>query len=268
MKSEDKFKIAYFIGRSREIFVTEFGYSKRHAVKVAGPTMREFYVLHFELSGKSELGELDIEAAEAFILPKNQAHSFRTTEPSERYWICFGGDSAEELLKLFGIPNSSHARLSVSNPKELLISISRLFSLACEYENTYEGEAYALSALMSMLPRLAVVEESRRPISDDYVSLAIRYMQQNCQRNVKMQEVAARLCISEKHLCRLFVESLSLPPKAVFQKFRMDKAESLLLQTKLLISEIAASCGLSSASRFSAAFIKSHGISPTAFRKK
>jgi len=266
MKKSDVFKIAYFVGKRNELFVTEFGYSKRNSAKRAGPSTREFYVLHLEVDGDCELEELDIRRGEAFLLSKNSVHSFRALENSARYWICFGGTRAEELLSIFDIPIDTHVHFSVSDPEELSSELSRLFRLACEYENSDAGEAYAISALMSILPRLSVINKSAHSSDFDYVSQALRYMKQNCGRNISMEYVAARLCISEKHLCRLFCEKLSISPKAAFQKIRMQKAERLLCETKIRISEIAEATGFSSQNRFSQAFIKEHGISPTNFR--
>lgn len=266
MKDKDRFKIAYFIGNRQEIFVTEFGYSMRHSGIKVGPSTREFYVLHFELCGNSQLGELDIERGDAFILSKNKVHSFRATERSERYWICFGGSRADEILSCFGVPTDSNACFKVSNSKLLERDFSQLFKLACEHENSEEGEIYALSALMSILPRLSNIKKTSNSPIDDYVSRAEKYIKQNCQRNLKMRDVAARLCISEKHLYRLFVEKRGLSPKAMFQKLRMEKSERLLIETKMTISEIALATGFSSSARFYQAFVKFYGISPTKFR--
>jgi len=266
MEDKDRFKIAYFVGKRREIFVTEFGYSMRHGAKKVGPSTREFYVLHFELRGNSELGELDIERGDAFILSKNKVHSFRTTELSERYWICFGGSGVEAILSGFGIPTDSDACFKVCNPQLLERDLSQFFKLSCEHENSDEGEMYALSALMSILPRLLGAEKISNYTIDDYVSRAEKYIKQNCHRNLKIRDVAARLCISEKHLYKLFVEKTGVSPKATFQKLRMEKSERLLIETKMTISEIASATGFSSSARFYQAFVKSHGVSPTQFR--
>lgn len=267
MEKKRVFKIAYFMGARPELFVSEFGYSERYRNKRVGPDTRGLYLLHFEVKGQCEFGDFDVHEGDACLLAADLVHAFRIVGQSTRYWFCFGGTQAGELLRILGLPTDRHARLVIERPQELFTELARFFALARKHGNTAEGETYALSALMSALPRLSVVEDSPHSSADDYVSRALRYMRRNCHRALSMREVAERLSISENYLCRLFVKQTGASPKAHFQRMRIEKAKTLLTETEISVSEVASATGFASSTRFSQAFSKALGTSPSAFRE-
>lgn len=262
------FKIAYFMGERRELFITEFGYSERYRSRRVGPDTRGLYLLHFEVKGHCEFGDFDVREGDACLLAPDLVHSFRIVDRSTRYWFCFGGERAGEILSAFGIPADRHARLVIERPQELFSEIGRFFALAREHKDTAEGEKYALSALMSALPRLSLAEDSVHSSADDYISRAVRYMRRNCHRSLRMEEIASRLGLSEKYFCRLFKERRGVPPKAYFQQLRIEKAKKLLSAGQSSVAEVAAATGFSSASRFSQAFSGACGVSPSEWQRQ
>lgn len=268
MEEKHVFKIAYFMGNRREFFITEFGYSERYRSRKVGPDTRDLYLLHFEVKGHCKFCDFDIHEGGACLLSANLVHAFRIVDESTRYWFCFGGERAGEILSAFGIPTDRHARLVINRPRELFSELARFFELAREFSETVEGEKYALSALMSALPRLSVAEDSVHSSADDYVSRALRYMRRNCHRSLRMEGVASILGLSEKYFCRLFKEKMGTSPKSYFQRLRIEKAKKLLLAGQSTVAEVAAATGFSSATRFSQAFSELCGISPSNFQKQ
>lgn len=268
MEKNRVFKIAYFMGERRDLFVTEFGYSERYRSRRVGPDTRGLYLLHFEVKGHCEFGDFDVHEGDACLLSANLVHAFRIVNESTRYWLCFGGERAGEILSAFGIPADRHARLVIERPQELFSELARFFARAREHRETAAGEKYALSALMSALPRLSVAEDSVHSSADDYISRALRYMKRNCHRSLRMEEIAARLCLSEKYFGRLFKEKMGTSPKAYFQMLRIEKAKKLLSEGQSMVAEVAAATGFASATRFSQAFSRALGISPSAYRER
>ncbi len=268
MNQQERFKMNYFVGGSRELYVTEFGYSERYSNKKVGPGVRNHYLLHFEVKGHCDFCDFDVKEGDCCLLAAGLTHSFRIIDQSTRYWLCFGGTKAKELLSIFGIPTDSHARLVVHDRQTLFDEIERLFTLCSEHKKTEDGEKYALAALMTALPMLTTVEKSVHSSAEDYVSIARRYIEKQYHRPLKMEEVADKLFISEKYLCRLFKKEMGKSPKAYCQEVRMRSAGNLLLESRLSVAEVAATTGFSSATRFSQSFTQYYGVSPTAFRER
>lgn len=79
--------------------------------------------------------------------------------------------------------------------------------------------------------------------------------------------LADRLGIRSRHLRRLFEQHLGAAPRAVAKLRRTLFAKQLIDETKMTMTEIAASSGFSSQRRFNACFREVYGRSPSALRR-
>ena len=77
-----------------------------------------------------------------------------------------------------------------------------------------------------------------------------------------MQDVAAALGISLRQMERLFRKHLDESPGAFAQKQRLKRAQDMLRQKKLPVTNIALACGFTSSAYFSAAYRSHFGYSP------
>ncbi len=80
---------------------------------------------------------------------------------------------------------------------------------------------------------------------------------------------AARACgLSRGHFIKAFRVTTGLTPHQWVQRYRIDKAKDLLLDPRLTIAEIAASCGFADQSHLTRVFSRLVGDSPAAWRRK
>ena len=86
--------------------------------------------------------------------------------------------------------------------------------------------------------------------------------------NTELQifELSSISQMSEKNFRRIFKALYGQTPYAFLQKYRIEKAEILLIHTDKSISEIALSCGFSDVYSFSHCFKRHFGISPQGYR--
>lgn len=91
---------------------------------------------------------------------------------------------------------------------------------------------------------------------------AIALMEANLEEPLPLDEIAARTGLGERHLRRLFRDTLNLSPKAYYLLLRLARARGLISQTSLPLQEIAISCGFGSASGFASAYRRRYGVSP------
>ncbi len=103
--------------------------------------------------------------------------------------------------------------------------------------------------------------------SEDTMHRARRYLLSRADGAIDLQQLAARLGMSYSRFRSLFEEHTGMPPRQYHLQIRINKAERLLAETDLTVSEIAARLGFSSVYYFSRLFSKKAGTSPTAFRK-
>ncbi|MBQ8432602.1 MAG: helix-turn-helix domain-containing protein [Clostridia bacterium] len=96
---------------------------------------------------------------------------------------------------------------------------------------------------------------------------AICYMRDHINENVDVSTIAHAIGYSNSHFSHLFKSYTKSTPYAYYLSLRLKEARHLLLNSSLNISQIAATLSFESVGKFSAAFKRFYGISPTRFRK-
>ncbi len=91
---------------------------------------------------------------------------------------------------------------------------------------------------------------------------AISAMEDNCEKTISREEIAAIAGTSCRQLERLFYQHLAISPRRYYLKLRLDRSKRLLQQTNLSIAEIAFACGFNTASHFSRCFRTIYGFTP------
>jgi AraC family transcriptional regulator of adaptative response / DNA-3-methyladenine glycosylase II len=82
-----------------------------------------------------------------------------------------------------------------------------------------------------------------------------------------VEDLAARLGVTSRHLRRLFTRHLGASPLAVAHTRRLHFAKQLIDQTRLPLQDIAVAAGYGSVRRFNDAFVKTYGRSPRELRR-
>lgn len=78
--------------------------------------------------------------------------------------------------------------------------------------------------------------------------------------------LAAQAGISERHLTRLFLEHIGMPPARFVRQARAEAAASLLASSDQPLSAIARKCGFSSAEAMRQTFVAQFGLPPSRYR--
>lgn len=98
--------------------------------------------------------------------------------------------------------------------------------------------------------------------SNSVVIEAVKLMEANLEAPLSPATLAKKLKTSQRQLERLFHKYLGCTPTHYNQGLRMERARTLLRQTDHAITEIALSCGFSSASYFSTVYQRYFGTLP------
>ena len=99
------------------------------------------------------------------------------------------------------------------------------------------------------------------------ISSALRYIHQNYQNKLSLQEVSDTLHVNSSYFSALFRQEISMTFTDYLNQLRIGQASHLLTDTELSIMEIAASVGFDDQSYFTRVFRKYKGITPHAYRK-
>lgn len=102
--------------------------------------------------------------------------------------------------------------------------------------------------------------------SSKLMAEACLYISQNCAEALTIDDVAKKIGISKSYFSHLFKDYLQMTFVDYLTRERIRRAESMFLDRKKKIIDIAFECGFTSISSFNRSFRKTKGISPREFR--
>ena len=88
-----------------------------------------------------------------------------------------------------------------------------------------------------------------------------------CEGVPVLEQLAARLGVSDRHVRRIFEAEFGVAPVQYLQTRRLLTAKQLLADTDLPVTQVALISGYSSVRRFNAAFASHYGLNPTELRR-
>ena len=111
-------------------------------------------------------------------------------------------------------------------------------------------------------------DELLPPLTSVLVKRAIAYLNENATKSVSRWQIAASVNISEDYLTRIFRKEVGLSPWDYLNRFRIQIASKLLLETGASISEIASMTGFQDQAYFCRVFRKVKGFPPGNIRSR
>jgi AraC family transcriptional regulator len=115
--------------------------------------------------------------------------------------------------------------------------------------------------------RSADLELSRVGLVDRRIRRSVELMHAQLEHDLPLSEIAAASYLSPFHFVRVFKKLTGTTPHAYLGGIRTARAQLLLAEPDLSITEISSLVGYSSPSHFSQAFRQATGLTPRAFRK-
>ena len=174
-------------------------------------------------------------------------------------------------------PNSTvtFARRHLDEDKRL---DALLAEFAVELADDKPGKEIVMRALVEQVlvhvlrnysqPRLSdQLELSRVGLVDRRIRRSVELMHTQLDQELTLKALAAASYLSPFHFARLFKKLTGATPHNYLAGIRATRAQSLLADTDLSVTEVGAQVGYLSASHFTKAFRLATGTSPREFRK-
>jgi AraC family transcriptional regulator len=150
-------------------------------------------------------------------------------------------------------------------------------SLATELASDNAGQEIVLAATVehlavhllrnfSNMRRSDELELSRVGLIDRRIRRAVELMHAQMDRELSLKEIAAASYLSPFHFARLFKKLTGSSPHAYLATLRTKRAQLLLAETDLSVTEISSRVGYASSSHFTKAFRQATGLTPRGFR--
>lgn len=110
------------------------------------------------------------------------------------------------------------------------------------------------------------LELSRVGLVDRRIRRAVELMHARLDEDLPLEELAGAAYLSTFHFSRLFKKLTGATPHAYLAALRAQRAQTLLAETDLSVTQVSARVGYSSPSHFTKAFRQATGLTPRAFR--
>jgi AraC family transcriptional regulator len=256
-------------------------YRRARRVRWTGDARSDYTAL-FPLAGRllssTDDEEFELKETGALLLDPGRAAQAYSREEAEILTLT--------LTPAFVLDLAVRLRLTLSGATVMFRSykvekderLSRLArDLADELSEEEAGQDVVITALVEQVlvhllrhhanvRRSDELELSRVGLVDRRIRRAVELMHANMDRDLPLEELAAAAYLSAFHFARLFKKLTGASPHAYLATLRVQRAQQLLAETDLSISELSARVGYSSPSHFSKAFRQSTGMTPRAFR--
>jgi len=134
------------------------------------------------------------------------------------------------------------------------------------YDTPVQAEAAGYRACFRCRPELAPGNACVDAV-DQLVAAAAQRIAEGALNDAGVDELAAELGVSARHLRRATEARLGVSPVALAQSRRLALAKQLLQDTALPVTQIAFAAGFASVRRFNAAFADAMGAPPSRLRR-
>lgn len=268
--------------------VNHCGFEIAHGVRMLHPHRHRGPEIVFLLQGEmnwdfSDGKSLLQRGGMMHFLKSGVSHSPRKSRqtPCHQAWIVLNplcGSPLEGTVFRPGEIKAIHERISElsgttdSMDGKLAGDIAEFSSLCRSFKTAPERMLAArIRALVCKLLIEAVEPPRKRKADSNSDSEAVRmakeYLEKNISRPVEMEALSRRLGYSGAWMLKIFRNSVGVPPAQYLRRRRVEKAQELLLDGRLSITDIAFKCGFNSSQHFSQVFRKYAGQTPRQARQ-
>lgn len=233
---------------------TDFGYEHCTPGKSFGPYIRDYYLLHFVVSGKGRLycdnTVYNITSGQFFIINPDEVTTYKADEqdPWHYIWIGFTGSMADkyDFLKQRVVEYSGSVFYDLLNIEQ--------------YENT--REEFLLSKLYALITELSA--DKHEP--SKYVKATKIYIQSNYMIDIHITDIAKDIGIDRSYLSKLFKSEMNMTFQEYLILTRLTKATEFL-KKGFSVKEVAFMCGYKEPCTFSRAYKKHFHSTPKSIKK-
>lgn len=224
-----------------------------------------------------------VQKADVFIAKPNERHEIisSTEDPLS---ICFWAytltpkqeeKTNNELVKLFDAFSRSKIKLlsQQTSTSEILKSLNHEISkkhIGYNFNIKHLCHLLIIEVARAFTNSQTELHQTNKFSESSYkhtvVNTIIRYIQDNYSQPLVINEIAAQVRLSERHVSRLFKSVTGFTIKQYLTQLRIDVAKQRLLNPSLAISDIAFETGYEDQRHFSTVFRKTTGSSPTQYR--
>ncbi|MBY3175381.1 helix-turn-helix transcriptional regulator [Rhizobium leguminosarum] len=153
---------------------------------------------------------------------------------------------------------------------ERVLSLAQLVAAEClnpEPLHDLYGDGLALALIIDVLKIAKAIPRKRSKLASWQLRRATDFIEENCLRNIRLEELAGLTGLSQSHFSHAFKASTGIAPHQWQTNARLDRAKRLLVESENALTAIAAETGFADQAHFTRVFRKHVGITPASWKK-
>ncbi len=220
-----------------------------------GPFIRDFYVIHYILSGKGKFknsnGTFALGAGEYFIIRADELTFYQADEkdPWSYIWIGFDGSLSSRFDSIPDVGKFSD--------EQFFLDIKFTEDDIPKYEEFLTGKLFLLYAQFCRDEKESV----------KHIYKVKNFIKRNYMSDISVEDIAKNLGVNRIYLSRAFKEEFGASIMQYIVSVRMNHAKHFL-ESGYSVAEVAEMVGYSDGFGFSKMFKKHFGISPINLKSK
>lgn len=227
-----------------------------------------FFITNGEIVIKTKAGETVCRAGDIVLIPSGTKHDYylKESQYAEKYWFHFAVENESgSIFDGYKLP------LKIEVPKEKLDFVKSLFEAVVIQDKNKKNDFSYFGKLGAMLSLVEIYLEfsgaEKREEESDALKCAIKYINDNLSSDISLGDIAFVACLSPNYFVRKFKAKFGVAPLKYVSMMRMERAKTLLCDTKLSVSEVMTSVGFTDSAHFSKSFKAFSGYSPRAYKQ-
>lgn len=151
-----------------------------------------------------------------------------------------------------------------------ILALAQLIATECTNPQPLHdlyGDGLCLALLIDVMKIVKAPARKRSKLANWQLRRATDFIEENCLRNIRLEELANLLGLSQSHFSHAFKASTGIAPHQWQVHARLRKAKQLLLKAEQPLTEIAAETGFADQAHFTRVFRKNFGTTPAHWQK-
>ena len=211
---------------------------------------------------------------DAVLMDLRTPHTYYSdpNDPWEMLWIRFDGPGLSEIFSRLIEASGSPVIPCASLPR-VLADFDAIFSLLSTHPPGYDTWAWhhltgLIANITEGLQRKDTIAGASLQETPGGIAAALALLRSEHTRTIALAELAHAAHMSPFHFTRRFKQSTGFTPMEYLEKFRISRAQELILSLPgMSFKEIALASGFQDPAYFSRIFHKRIGVSPREYRR-
>lgn len=175
---------------------------------------------------------------------------------------------AERLSERLDVALLAQPRIMFED--ERIMALARMIAAECaasDARHDLYGDSLALALLIELFQVRRAQPRKRSSLTAGQLRRVTDYILAHCGTNIRLQDLAALVDISQSHFSHGFKAATGLPPHQFQLQARIRRGQAMLAAGERSLTEIAVETGFSDQAHFTRVFRKVVGATPAAWQR-